>query len=46
LKGDSTLSVRGDEAEEAWRIVEPVLEAWKAREVELLEYERGSTGPV
>ncbi|HVM07864.1 MAG TPA: glucose-6-phosphate dehydrogenase [Acidimicrobiales bacterium] len=46
LKGDSTLSVRGDEAEEAWRIVDPVRDAWKAGEVELLEYERGSSGPA
>ena len=29
LDGGSTLSVRGDEAEEAWRVVEPVLAAWR-----------------
>ena len=28
LEGDPTLSIRGDEAEELWRIVEPVLAAW------------------
>src|SRR5262252_8093 len=28
LGGDATLSIRGDEAEEAWRIVTPVLEGW------------------
>ena len=27
--GGSTLSVRGDGAEEAWRVVEPVLAAWR-----------------
>jgi glucose-6-phosphate 1-dehydrogenase len=27
--GDPTLSVRGDTAEQCWRIVEPVLEAWR-----------------
>jgi glucose-6-phosphate 1-dehydrogenase len=45
LRGNSTLSIRGDEAEEAWRIVEPVLDAWRAGEVAMLEYERGSAGP-
>jgi glucose-6-phosphate 1-dehydrogenase len=25
LEGDSTLSIRADEAEESWRIVEPIL---------------------
>ena len=45
LDGDSTLSIRGDEAEEAWRIVEPVLEAWARGEVPLEEYPAGSDGP-
>ena len=29
LEGVSSLSVRGDEAEAAWRVVEPVLAAWR-----------------
>ncbi len=45
LSGDSTLSVRGDESEEAWRIVTPVLEAWAANLVPLGEYPAGSDGP-
>ena len=45
LAGDSALSVRGDEAEEAWRIVTPVLQAWAENRVPMLEYEAGSTGP-
>ena len=45
LDGGSTLSVRGDEAEEAWRVVEPVLAAWRAGRVALDEYPAGSTGP-
>jgi glucose-6-phosphate 1-dehydrogenase len=45
LSGGSTLSVRADEAEEAWRIVTPVLEAWAARRVPLTEYAAGSDGP-
>jgi len=31
LEGGSGLSVRGDEAEEAWRVVELVLTAWRER---------------
>jgi glucose-6-phosphate 1-dehydrogenase len=46
LEGDATLSIRGDEAEELWRIVEPVLEAWERNEVPLEEYPAGSSfGP-
>jgi glucose-6-phosphate 1-dehydrogenase len=45
LNDDPTLSVRGDAAEECWRIVEPVLAAWRRDEVPLLEYPAGSTGP-
>ena len=44
LKDDPTLSVRGDTAEECWRIVEPVLAAWRRDEVPLLEYAAGSSG--
>jgi glucose-6-phosphate 1-dehydrogenase len=46
LDGDPTLSVRGDEAVETWRIVEPVLRAWRADAVPLEEYPAGSSGPV
>jgi glucose-6-phosphate 1-dehydrogenase len=45
LDGDSNLSIRGDEAEQSWRIVTPVLEAWAAGEVPLEEYPAGSDGP-
>jgi len=45
LAGDPTLSVRGDVAEDCWRIVEPVLDAWRRDEVPLQEYEAGSAGP-
>ncbi|MDO5495699.1 MAG: glucose-6-phosphate dehydrogenase [bacterium] len=46
ITGDPLLSVRGDVAEECWRIVEPVLAAWKAGKVPLEEYEAGSEGPI
>ena len=46
FEGNPTFSIRDDEAEEAWRVVEPVIEAWKRDEVPMLEYEVGSTGPA
>lgn len=45
LEDDPTLSVRGDVAEECWRIVEPVLAAWRDDRVPLEEYPAGSDGP-
>jgi glucose-6-phosphate 1-dehydrogenase len=45
LNDDPTLSVRGDTAEECWRIVEPVLSAWRDGTVPLLDYPAGSGGP-
>ena len=45
LDGDPTLSVRGDTAEQCWRIVQPVLDAWQRDDVPLEEYAAGSTGP-
>ncbi len=46
LAGDPTLSVRGDQAVQTWRIVEPVLRAWREDAVPLEEYEAGSGGPT
>ncbi|MDT0343887.1 glucose-6-phosphate dehydrogenase [Streptomyces litchfieldiae] len=45
LKGEPALSIRGDEAEEAWRVVAPVLSAWERDLVPLEEYPAGSDGP-
>jgi glucose-6-phosphate 1-dehydrogenase len=46
LAGNAALSISDVEAEESWRIVEPVLAAWAADEVPLLDYPAGSDGPV
>src|SRR3954469_18748846 len=46
LAGDSTLSIRGDEAEQAWRILTPVTRAWADNQDPLLEYPAGSSGPT
>lgn len=45
LRGDPTLSVRGDVAEECWRIVTPVIAAWKKDAVPIESYPAGSAGP-
>jgi glucose-6-phosphate 1-dehydrogenase len=56
LRGDATLSIRGDEAEEAWRVIEPIRAAWRGEgslsgsarrgRVPLVEYDPGSEGPT
>ncbi|MFN2431480.1 MAG: glucose-6-phosphate dehydrogenase [Gemmatimonadota bacterium] len=45
LRGDPALFVRGDEAEAAWRIVDPIHRAWSEDKAPLLEYAAGSEGP-
>ena len=45
IDGDTRLSARAAEAEEGWRIVEPVLDAWADGAVPLEEYPAGSDGP-
>ncbi len=45
LDADPMLSVRGDAAEQCWRIVQPILDAWTRGEVPLDEYPAGSRGP-
>ncbi len=46
LTGDTALAIRGDEAEESWRVVSPVLEAWAKDVVPLQDYTAGSDGPA
>jgi len=45
LEGDPTLSVRGDIAEECWRIIAPVVTAWRKDRVPLDNYAAGTRGP-
>lgn len=45
LDGDPGLSVRGDSAVDCWRIVQPVLNAWRSDQVPLDSYRAGSAGP-
>lgn len=46
LSADPLLSVRGDTAEECWRVVDPAFKAWKANSVPLEDYAAGSAGPA
>jgi glucose-6-phosphate 1-dehydrogenase len=43
--GDPTLFMRADMVEQAWRIVQPVLDAWAAEKADVPDYESGSDGP-
>jgi glucose-6-phosphate 1-dehydrogenase len=45
LDGNQLLTVRGDAAEECWRVMAPVIEAWAQDRVPLETYAAGSTGP-
>jgi len=46
LSGDTTLSVRADAVEECWRIVAPILAAWRKGTVPIDSYRAGSAGPT
>ena len=45
LNRDPALSIRGDEAEQSWRVVTPILAAWAKDLVPLRDYAAGSDGP-
>jgi glucose-6-phosphate 1-dehydrogenase len=46
LSDDTTLSVRADAVEECWRIVAPILSAWRKGSVPVDSYRAGSAGPT
>lgn len=45
LEGDPALAIRGDEAEECWRIMAPIVAEWEKGTPALLSYPAGSAGP-
>ncbi len=45
MMGDPTLFRRADEIESGWRVVQPILDAWRERNEGLAWYEAGSQGP-
>ena len=46
LHNNPMLFIRGDEAEEARRIIDPVMKAWSAGDVPIQEYAAGEAPPV
>jgi glucose-6-phosphate 1-dehydrogenase len=46
LQSDPRLFIRGDEAEEAWRIIDPVMAAWTAGDVPMQQYAAGTAPPT
>ena len=46
MRGDATLFARNDEVEAAWRIVDPILEAWSKDPGPIPQYKAGSSGPA
>ena len=45
MLGDQTLFIRGDEAEAAWAVIDPIEQGWATSKVEPQEYAPGSWGP-
>ena len=45
IAGDQTLFIRGDEAEAAWAVVDPIEKGWAASKTPPQEYAPGSWGP-
>ena len=47
MRGDQTLYKHRDEIEEAWRVVQPVLDYWAANpQKDLPNYNSGTWGPA
>jgi glucose-6-phosphate 1-dehydrogenase len=45
MVGDPTLFIRSDEVDQAWQIVDPLLEAWATKSIPLAGYAAGTWGP-
>lgn len=45
MVGDPMLFIRSDEVEQAWKITQPVLEAWQTGQAPLARYAAGTWGP-
>ena len=43
--GDPTLFIRGDEAEAAWTVIDPIEQAWAASKTPPEQYKPGTWGP-
>jgi glucose-6-phosphate 1-dehydrogenase len=45
MRGDATLFARRDGDEQAWSLLEPLLEGWESSSEEPAAYREGSDGP-
>ena len=45
MRGDATLFTRNDEVDALWRVVDPILQAWKQDKGGVAQYAAGSDGP-
>ncbi len=45
MRGEATLFTRNDEVEAQWRVIDPILEAWKRVTGSIPQYAAGSQGP-
>lgn len=45
LERDPSLSIRGEAAEHAWRVIDQIRAAWQSGQVPMEEYPAGSAGP-
>ena len=45
IRGDQTLFMRGDEVEQAWAWIDPIITAWEDNHYHPLPYDAGSSGP-
>jgi len=46
ITGDASLFTRADEVETAWKLIDPIIEAWNAQKQPLALYKSGSWGPA
>lgn len=46
IKGDQSLFTSSQEVLASWRVVQPILDAWKARRDDMINYQPGSEGPL
>jgi glucose-6-phosphate 1-dehydrogenase len=47
LQGDASLFTRADEVEEAWSIVDPIIDMWASSQApEFANYDAGTWGPA
>jgi glucose-6-phosphate 1-dehydrogenase len=46
MRGDATLFTRNDEVDGLWRVIDPILTAWKQDKGDVAQYPAGSDGPA